>query len=172
LLQLHGPDAKAIVWEHNTHIGDARATSMQDEGMYNIGQLAREGFGEENVFLTGFGSYAGTVMAASSWGAPQQIKEMPDAREESWEQYLHAAGGNRLVLSSDLDGSLLSENHIGHRAIGVVYRPAYEQYGNYVPTVIPKRYDAFIFLDHTKALHPLHGEPHNSKIPDTYPFGV
>jgi erythromycin esterase len=172
LMQFHGPDAKAIVWEHNTHIGDARATSMHDEGMYNIGELAREQFGADKVFLVGFGSYAGTVMAANSWGAPQKILEVPEARADSWEHYLHGAGGNRLVLSSDIKNSILAEQRIGHRAIGVVYRPAYEQYGNYVPTVIPERYDAFVFIDKTKALHPLHSEGQNSKLPETYPFGV
>lgn len=172
LLQLHGPHAKAIVWEHNTHIGDARATSMADEGMYNIGQLAREQYGRDQVFLLGFGSYQGSVMAATSWGAARQVMEVPEAREGSWEYHLHAAGGNRLLLSEDLQGTLLSEHPLEHRAIGVVYRPQYERYSNYVASSIPERYDGFIYLDQTKALHPLHGEGRSEKIPDTYPFGV
>ncbi|OLY94850.1 protein-L-isoaspartate O-methyltransferase [Cnuella takakiae] len=172
LMQLHGPDSKAIVWEHNTHIGDARATSMSDEGMYNIGELARKQYGKGDVFLLGFGSYAGSVMAATSWGAPQQVMEVPEARENSWEYHLHAAGGNRLLLSDDLRESVLAEKRLGHRAIGVVYRPQYEKFGNYVATLVPERYDGFIFLDQTKALHPLHGEAHNQKMPETYPFGV
>lgn len=172
LLQLHGPNVKAIVWVHNTHIGDARATSMAGEGMYNIGQLAREQYGRNQVFLLGFGSYRGSVMAASSWGAAHQVMEVPEAREGSWEYHLHAAGGNRLLFSEDMQGTLLAEHQLGHRAIGVVYRPQYERYGNYVASLIPERYDAFIYLDQTRALHPLHGEGPSGKVPDTYPFGV
>ena len=77
-----------------------------------------------------------------------------------------------MLFSDDLMDTELAEQQLGHRAIGVVYRPQYEQYGNYVPTVVPRRYDAFMFIDQTKALHPLHGEEHNKKVPDTYPFGV
>lgn len=172
LLQFHGPQSKAIIWEHNTHIGDARATSMHDEGMYNIGSLVREAYGEDEIMLVGFGSYKGSVIAGSSWGAPQRVIDVPEAREGSWEWLLHEAGGNCWLVKEDLQNTPFATERVGHRAIGVVYRPQYEQYGNYVPSIIPNRYDAFIFLDETRALHPLHGEPHNQKIPDTYPFGM
>ena len=72
----------------------------------------------------------------------------------------------------DLTDDVFMENHIGHRAIGVVYNPEYERYGNYVPSIMPMRYDAFIYLDHTRAVHPLHILPHGNDIPETYPFGV
>lgn len=174
LLAFHGDNAKAIVWQHNTHIGDARATDMAAEGMVNTGELARTHYKNKNVVLVGFGSYEGTVMAGQSWGAPMQTMQMPQARKESWEYLLHQAGGeNKLLLMNDFTGNeLFMENHIGHRAIGVVYNPLHERYGNYVPTVVPLRYDAFIYLDKTKALHPLHIKPDGHQLPETYPFGV
>jgi erythromycin esterase len=174
LLAFHGAGAKAIVWAHNTHVGDARATDMADEGMYNIGELARVNHHDKDVVLVGFGSYKGTVMAGRNWGAGMQAMQLPDAIKGSWEYLLHKAGnGNKLLLMNDFTSNdMLMENHIGHRAVGVVYNPAYEQYGNYVPTILPMRYDAFIFLDETKALHPLHLKPEGHQVPETYPFGV
>ncbi len=173
LLNYHGEKSKVIVWEHNTHIGDARATDMQDEGMYNIGELARLHHHEKGVVLVGFGSYEGTVMAGHSWGAEMQYMKMPPARKGSWEYLLREAGAkNKLLIMDDFMKDVFMENHIGHRAIGVVYNPKYEQYGNYVPTILPMRYDAFIYLDETHGLHPLHIKPDGHQVPETYPFGV
>ena len=174
LLKFHGENSKAIVWEHNTHIGDARATDMADEGMYNIGELARLEHQDKGVVLVGFGSYAGSVMAGRSWGATMQSMNVPEAAKGSWEYLLHKSGKeNKLLLMHDFaNNDMLMENHLGHRAIGVVYNPVYEQYGNYVPTIVPLRYDAFIYLDETMALHPLHIEPNGHLVPETYPFGV
>jgi len=174
LLDFHGENSKVIVWEHNTHIGDARATDMADEGMYNIGELARMQHHDNGVYLVGFGSYKGTVMAGNSWGSKMQSMPLPEASRGSWEYILHKAGADdKLLLMDDfMNNDIFMENHIGHRAVGVVYNPQYEQYGNYVPTTLPLRYDAFIFLDETKALHPLHIEPDGKQIPETYPFGV
>lgn len=174
LLKFHGGNSKAIVWEHNTHIGDASATDMSDENMYNIGELARLEHRDKGVVLVGFGSYKGFVMAGKSWGAPMQAMQMPEAKRGSWEYLLHKAGTeNKLLLMNDfLNNNVFVENYIDHRAIGVVYNPAYEQYGNYVPTILPWRYDAFIYLDETKALHPLHIQPDGHQLPETYPFGV
>lgn len=173
LLDLHGPASKAIVWEHNTHIGDSRATDMTDEGMYNIGELVRSKYNHKDVFLVGFGSYEGRVIAANSWGAPMQDVAVPPAREGSWEWLLHRAGAeNKLLFMDSLMQTAIAEERIGHRAIGVVYRPAYEHYGNYVPSILPQRYDAFLFIDKTKALHPLHLLPHGERMPDTFPFGM
>ncbi len=174
LLKFHGDNAKAVVWAHNTHVGDARATDMVDEGMFNIGELARLQHHDKGVVLVGFGSYKGSVMAGRSWGAPMQVMNMPAALNGSWEYILHQAGDqNKLLLMDDFSESdMFMENHIGHRAIGVVYNPQYEQYGNYVPTILSLRYDAFIYLDETKALYPLHIEPDGLQVPETYPFGV
>ena len=134
LLNHHGPQSKAIVWEHNTHIGDARATDMARGGLYNIGQLARERYGEEQVKLVGFGSYEGSVIAGDHWGARMEKMPVPPAREGSWEALLHEQSAtDRYFLSSDLQRSQRLQRSIPHRAIGVVYHPERERYGNYVP---------------------------------------
>lgn len=173
LLKFHGENSKVIVWEHNTHIGDARATDMADEGMYNIGELARLQHYEKGVVLVGFGSYKGTVMAGRSWGAGMQRMNVPAAMKRSWEYLLHKAGvQDKLLLMDDFMKDVFMENHMGHRAIGVVYNPEYEQYGNYVPSILPMRYDAFIYIDESHALHPLHIKPDGHQVPETYPFGV
>jgi erythromycin esterase-like protein len=173
LLDFHGPQARAIVWAHNTHIGDAHFTDMADEGTVNLGQLARERFGRDNVVLVGFGSYQGGVIAGEQWDAPMIEMRVPPARDHSWDEVLHRAGPvDKLLL---LDWSLSEQWHEwrGQRAIGVVYRPHLERYGNYVPTVLPERYDAFLFLDQTEAVHPLHlPEPVETRMPETYPSGV
>jgi erythromycin esterase len=171
LLKFHGGGAKAIVWEHNTHIGDARATDMKHAGMVNIGQLAREQYGINNVYLVGFGSYQGSVIAGEEWGAPMKKMEVPQAREGSVEHMLHRESlQNRYLLFNTEDLRRQYESSIRHRAIGVVYNPNRERYGNYVPSVMAARYDAFIYLDETRALHPLHLKPHAEKVPETYPF--
>jgi erythromycin esterase len=171
LLALHGPTSKAIVWEHNTHIGDARYTSMHREGEVNVGQLAREQLGRENVFAVGFGSYQGSVIAGRRWDASPQVMTVPAARRDSWEDRLHNElhGHNGLLLSHELRNQAGLAQPINHRAIGVVYRPEHEHYGNYVPSIIPDRYDAFLHIDRTQALHPLptHVGPHTP--PDLYP---
>ncbi len=173
LLKFHGNQSKAIIWAHNTHVGDARATNMSEEGMYNIGELARLKYGDDKVVLVGMGSFKGTVIAGRSWGATMQKMEVPPALKGSWEQLLHIAGRqNKLLIMSDFNHDVFMENHFGHRAIGVVYNSQYEKYGNYVPTILPLRYDAFIYLDETTAVHPLHILPGGQQIPETFPFGV
>jgi erythromycin esterase-like protein len=175
LMKHHGPDARAIVWEHNTHIGDARFTDMARAGMFNVGQLVREERARDGVMLIGFGTHRGTVIAAEEWGAPMQRMRVPAAREGSFEELVHdAAVGDALMLfdESDNGGVRGFDEPMGHRAIGVVYDPDHERWGNYVPTVVPRRYDAFLYIDETKAVDPLHmpvkvaGEP-----PETYPSG-
>lgn len=174
LLQFHGKDSKAIIWEHNTHVGDSRATDMIDEGMYNIGELVRIEHQNMGVVLVGFGSYKGSVIAGNSWGAEMKKMELPEAKKQSLEHLFHMAGTeNKLLITEDImNHDVFMENHIGHRAVGVVYHPAYEQYGNYVPTILPLRYDAYIHIDETRALYPLHIKPDGHQIPETYPFGV
>jgi erythromycin esterase len=173
LLDLHGPDSKAIVWAHNTHIGDARYTDMRHEDMLNLGQLAREQLGRENVFSLGFGSYQGSVIAGREWGAPLERVTVPTARRNSWEDLLHdqLGGKNALLLSSEIRGDARLARELGHRAIGVVYRPQFEQFGNYVPSLVADRYDAFAFLNQTQALHPLAIHPEAHGAPDLYPWG-
>ncbi|MBD0295340.1 MAG: erythromycin esterase family protein [Flavisolibacter sp.] len=171
LLDLHGPASKAIVWEHNTHVGDARYTDMAKDGMVNVGELVRKEYGANNVFIIGFGSYTGSVIAAAEWGKPIQRMEVPPAINGSWEHLLHALSpADKIILSSELRDIALLNRSIGHRAIGVVYNPHMEQLGNYVPSVLPKRYDAFVYLDKTTALHPI-GVTVTDEPPDTYPWG-
>lgn len=154
IMSFHGSAAKAIVWEHNTHIGDARATDMAGDGMVNVGQLVREQQGRGNVFAIGFGTHHGTVIAGKSWGAPMDVVTVPPAEPGSWEDALHLAGSDDKILIFK-DQSPIFEDVIGHRAIGVVYQPQYERYGNYVPSSMSERYDAFVFVNRSKALRPV-----------------
>jgi erythromycin esterase-like protein len=175
LLAHHGPGAKAVVWEHNTHVGDARFTDMADDGMVNLGQLARERYGEGDAVLVGFGTHSGTVIAGAEWEAPTERMRVPAARPDSWEDVLHRAGAGDSLLVFDAAAradEALAEWR-GHRAVGVVYDPDIERYGNYVPAVLPRRYDALLFLDRTRALRPLHVPPREEgEVPETYPTGV
>jgi erythromycin esterase-like protein len=172
LMRFYGPDAKAILWEHNTHIGDARYTDMASQGMFNVGQIVRQEHEADGVVLAGFGSYQGTVVAGRSWDAPMEVMTVPPARAGSWENALHQMDAqDRLLLFHPPvnAGSALAVPR-GQRAIGVVYHPEFE-FGNYVPTVLPLRYDAFMYLDQTEALHPLHIEPRVGP-PELYPWGM
>ena len=155
----HGKSCKAVVWEHNTHVGDARYTDMARHGMVNVGELVRREHEEDGVVIVGFGSHRGTVIAAAEWGAPMQRMRVPAARPKSFEAELLDAGvGDSLLIFEDAeDGGITGlEEPIGHRAIGVVYDPDHERWGNYVPTVVPGRYDAFIYIEESRALDPLH----------------
>jgi erythromycin esterase-like protein len=173
LVKFHGEGTKAIVWEHNTHIGDARYTDMRRENMVNMGQLAREAYGEKDVVLVGFGSYEGSVIAGDAWDAPMEKMTVPPAKPGSVEALLHEDGlGDQLLISDNPEVRQRFDKKIGHRAIGVVYHPKRERFGNYVPTLLPSRYDAFIFLDKTQALHPLKIHPSSTQTPETFPFGV
>ncbi len=172
LLDFHGPTSKAIVWEHNTHVGDARYTDMASSGEVNVGQLVRKEYGEENVFIVGFGSHRGTVIAAGSWGAPMKKIEVPAATQGSWEQILHQLSPtDKIIFSKDLRDNKVLNRPVGHRAIGVVYNPKLEHLGNYVPSVIPRRYDAFIYIDSTRALRPIQNITVRNEPPDLYPSG-
>ena len=161
LMAHHGDGAKAVVWEHNTHIGDARYTDMAEEGMVNVGQLVRERHAAAGVVLVGFGSYSGTVLAADRWGAPVRRLPVPAAREGSVEHLLHEAHPEQAlyVFPAEAEQDEWLRAELGHRAIGVVYRPERERWGNYVPTVLGGRYDAFLALSATTALTALQPEP-------------
>jgi erythromycin esterase-like protein len=151
----YGTDVKGIVWEHNTHIGDARATDMASEGMVNVGQLTREQYGEKDIYAIGFGTYKGTVIAADKWGAKAEVMSIPNGAPGSWEEVVHKAGAfNKYFMFTEENKNYFNEI-LGHRAIGVVYHPQYEHHGNYVPSRISDRYDGFIHVEETKALTPL-----------------
>jgi len=163
LLDLYGRESGGAVWAHNTHVGDARATSMAQQGQVNIGQLARMDLGEEAVYVIGFGTGTGTVLAAREWGDTGEIMTIPTPMEGSLEEILLQVGEG-FPLWMRLDGERQSERRLRqialpHRAIGVVYHPEREHMGNFVPSALASRYDAFIFLPETESLRPLDSLP-------------
>jgi erythromycin esterase len=150
LVQFYGSDAKLIVWAHNTHIGDARYTDMPTRRRTNIGELLRKEYGEKNVFSIGFGSYSGETIAGYTWGAPFSKIKIKPAKDGSWEHLLHMDGAyNKIVLSKDIINNVRLKTWILQRAIGVVYSETY------TPSILPMRYDAFIYFDTTHAIHAL-----------------
>jgi erythromycin esterase len=155
LVAQYGPDAKIVVWAHSSHVGDARYSNMVAEGLDNLGQLVREKYKSKGVYLVGFGTYQGTVLAAAFWGGPQVTMTVPEAQPDTWEALLHAHNpSNKLVLLQEWRRNNELTKPRGHRSIGVVYSPSQEA-GNYVPSNLPNRYDAFLYLDKTQALRPL-----------------
>jgi erythromycin esterase len=150
LLQFYGSDIKLIVWAHNTHIGDARYTDMPTRRRTNIGELLRKEYGEKNVFSVGFGSYSGEIIAGYTWGAPFSKIKIRPAKEGSWEHLLHLDGAyNKIVLSKDIINNVRLKTWIVQRSIGVIYSETY------TPSIIPMRYNAFIYFDTTHAIHSL-----------------
>ncbi|MBW2281316.1 MAG: protein-L-isoaspartate(D-aspartate) O-methyltransferase [Deltaproteobacteria bacterium] len=174
LLRFGGPDAKAVVWEHNSHVGDARATEMSARGELNVGELCRREFGDA-ACLVGFGTDHGTVAAASYWGGPMEVKAVQPGRDDSYENLFHDSGAPGLLLGlrDPLKAELrdaLSESRL-ERAIGVIYRPETELASHYFRAVLPRQFDEFVWLDETRAVEPL-GARTLEGVPDTYPFGL
>ena len=169
-----GVPPKIVVWEHNSHIGDARMTEMSRRGELNVGQLVRERHRDE-AFLIGFTTYAGTVTAASAWGTPAERKRVRPALPASWEEVLHRQPGERfwLDLAAPHAAELLS-GPLLERAIGVIYRPETERQSHYFLANLANQFDAVIHIDETRAVEPLErtagweqGEP-----PETYPTAL
>ncbi len=157
LLARYGNNSKGVVWAHNTHVGDARATQMVDQGRVNIGKLSRKEYGRDNVYIIGFSTYTGKVMAGSSWGSSAMRMEVPPGMPGSLEDKLNTIGLEKFYLVFNEDDKASTEaflRPLGHRAIGVVYNPANER-GNYVPTVVPQRYDMLIFIRETGTVTPI-----------------
>ena len=178
LLENAGPQSKGIVWAHNTHVGDYRATNMVTQGLINLGGLAREIWGDDQVALVGFGTYEGNVIASNAWDGPIQSIAIPAGKTGSYEAIFHevamSVGQPSFYIprlnDPDIRTGVLSEVR-GHRAIGVVYQPEYEHFGNYVPTRLSKRYDAFIHIDRTTPLNFLSQSFDLREIPETWPHG-
>ena len=174
LLEARGPDAKAVVWAHNSHIGDARYTDMgavRDE--LNIGQLCRERFGDEAA-LIGFGTHSGTVAAATDWDGDMEVKRVRQSHHDSYERLCHDAGMPRFLLDFDRDQALrrrLIQPRL-ERFIGVIYRPETELMSHYSDASLPQQFDAFVWFDETRAVTPLGPEHVKTGVPDTYPFGL
>ncbi len=175
VLEVGGQDTKAVVWAHNSHIGNAAATSMGWEGEFNIGELCRTAFGEEAV-LIGFGTDRGTVAAADDWGRAMQIKTILPARPDSHEHIFRRSGVSRSLTSWRAPGQrelrqVLSQPRL-ERAIGVVYRPETELYSHYFEAVLPEQFDAYVWFEETTAVTPLKSESRPEGVPETYPFGL
>lgn len=177
LLAHYGAASKGIVWAHNTHVGDYRFTDMPEEGYVNLGGLARERLGAEQVFLVGFGTYEGEVRAGKAWGAPEQIMRLPAAIAGSWEEKLHRLKRKlhhnqfSLVFDEESRKGALART-LGQRAVGVVYSEASEASGrNYVPTKLSRRYDAFVFVEKTTAVSSIHAPRERGLMPETWPSG-
>jgi erythromycin esterase-like protein len=175
LLEAGGPDAKAIVWAHNSHIGDASKTDMGVErGELNIGQLCRERFGDAAA-LIGFGTHSGTVACADDWDEPMRIKRVNPSLPESYERLAHDAGVPRCLLDlregvHDALRYRLLEPH-EERFIGVIYRPDTERWSHYVSCSLPQQFDAYVWFDETTAVTAL-PTAERPGVDETYPFGL
>ncbi|MFO8045645.1 MAG: protein-L-isoaspartate(D-aspartate) O-methyltransferase [Halomonas sp.] len=173
LLDFHGPDSKAIVWAHNSHLGNAEATEMSARGEINVGSLCRRHFGD-SAYLMGFGTHQGTVAAASDWGAPMEVKSIVPSLPDSYERLCHDAGLNAFFLplrhgSKELVKQLQQPRL--ERAIGVIYRPATEMASHYFTASLPRQFDEYIWFDETRAVDAL-GPEAGSGMPETFPFGL
>jgi erythromycin esterase-like protein len=166
---------KIVVWAHNSHLGDARATEMGEErGELNVGQLVRERQGRDAV-LVGFTTHTGTVMAASDWGAAAERKHVLPSRPDSYEALMHETGLERFMLPLRGEGShyfALREQRL-ERAIGVIYRPDTERQSHYFFARLPVQFDALLHIDRTQAVVPLDSPapPDDVGVPETYPSG-
>jgi len=174
LLIHRGDGAKAVIWAHNSHVGNAAATAMGWQGEFNIGELCRTAFGDDVVAI-GFGTDTGTVAAASDWGADMQIKTVLPARPDSYEHAFRRTGLARTLTcwrgSEGRDLAELLRTPLLERAIGVVYRPETERLSHYFEAVLAEQFDAWVWFEQTKAVTPFgHERPHGA--PETYPFGL
>jgi protein-L-isoaspartate(D-aspartate) O-methyltransferase len=174
ILEHRGEGSKAVVWAHNSHVGDARATEMGQRGELNIGQLAKEAFGSD-AYTIGFGTDHGTVAAASNWDEPVQFMRVRPSHVDSYERLCHDTGvpGFLLPLRHPAVPEVRSELLAPHleRAIGVIYRPETEMVSHYFQAALPAQFDEYVWLDETRAVRPLPAHELTG-VPDTYPFAL
>jgi erythromycin esterase-like protein len=176
LLDAKGPQARAIVWAHNSHIGNAAFTGMgMERGELNIGQLTKEKFGDR-ARLIGMGTAGGTVAAADDWDEPMQVKGVRAPLPDSYERAAHRAGVERFLLDlregeadSKLREALMTPQL--ERFIGVIYRPETERWSHYSEAILPRQFDAWLWFDQTRAVTPLPGEQRPGDE-ETWPFGL
>ena len=174
VLDFRGSKSKAVVWAHNSHIGDARATQMSARGELNIGQLARQEYGDK-AYNIGFGTDHGTVAAASRWGEAMEIKQVQPSHIDSYERIFHEVSTDnfllplRYPLNEDLRKELLPERL--ERAIGVIYRPKTERQSHYFYASLPSQFDEYIWFDKTRAVEAL-TKQRGDKAFDTFPSGL
>jgi erythromycin esterase-like protein len=173
LLRHAGAQARAVVWAHNSHLGDARATQMSRAGELNLGQLVRERFGRD-AFLIGFTTHTGTVTAARNWDDPAERRRVRPSLPGSYEHLFHEAGIPRflLLLREGTAREALATERL-ERAIGVIYRPESERVSHYFRASLSQQFDAVIHIDRTSALEPLERwSLDEADLPETYPSGV
>jgi erythromycin esterase-like protein len=167
--------SKIVVWAHNSHLGDARATDMGRRGEWNLGQLIRERY-EGDSFLIGFTTYYGTVTAAHDWGDEPQTMQIRPALPNSYEALFHTAGFPAFLLGLRAQEQLSAELRRGRleRAIGVIYRPQTERASHYFHAILPDQFDAILHIDRTEALRPLkrYAKASLQEVPETFPSGV
>ncbi len=156
LLSFYGPSSRIIIWQHNSHVGDAQFANMHWTGRTNVGTLIRDAYGDKNVFIVGFGSYSGTVLASDIWAGPILKIPMYPADDGSWEQILHqqSAIDKFILFDETRNDTAFQHKWIYQRAVGVVYHSR-ERSGTYSLSLMSRRYDAYIFIDHSTALHPI-----------------
>lgn len=174
LLAHYGEGSRGVVWAHNSHLGDARATDRVLRDELNVGQLCRERYADD-AYLIGFGTNTGTVAAAANWGEPVEIKPLNPVLPESYEYLCHATGhaGFLLPLGRGSDPEVrkgLMKSRLG-RAIGVIYRPATERASHYYEATLPQQFDEYIWVEHSSAVTTLNSAE-LAGMPDTYPFGL
>lgn len=172
LLALRGPESKAIVWAHNSHIGNAAATAMGERGEFNIGQLARVRFRDRLVSI-GFSTDHGQVLAADNWGDPPRVKNVIPSRSDSWERVVLDAGRSRSLIDwrDDVELAAALGSRRLERAIGVIYRPGTERASHYFDAHLSRQFDALVWFEVTSPVTPLTGAPPEGEL-DLYPFGV
>jgi erythromycin esterase-like protein len=174
-LERQGGRAKIVVWAHNSHIGDARATQMGQRGELNIGQLVRERYAHYAV-LVGFTTHHGTVTAASDWGGPAERKRVRPGLSGSYETMFHDTQLARFLLTLGEDDRVteaLGASRL-ERAIGVIYLPETERLSHYFHARLSDQFDAVLHFDETRAVEPLErtAEWEAGEVPETFPFGV
>ncbi len=174
LLDHHGEKGKIVVWEHNSHIGNAAATDMSARGQHNVGQLCRQAFGDD-AYLIGMGTHTGTVAAANDWGSAMEVMNVVPSLAGSWERLFHDTGIPAFITPvrhhapRELHRRLIEERP--ERAIGVIYRPHTERASHYFHARLGDQFDEYVWFDETNAVTPL-GEQELEGAPDTYPFGL
>ena len=173
-LQRQGGPPKVVVWAHNSHLGDARATELGQKGEWNVGQLVRERQGQD-VVLVGFLTYHGSVMAATDWGGPAEQKRVRPALPDSYEALFHAVGVPNFLLPLRGRGDAVEALDPARleRAIGVIYRPETERMSHYFLARLPEQFDAVLHFDETHAVAPLEriAPRDTAEAPETYPSG-
>jgi erythromycin esterase-like protein len=167
-----GHNRRAVIWAHNSHLGDARATAMSEGGELNVGQLARERFGTR-VVSVGMTTHCGSVTAARDWDEPCELREVRPSLRHSYERLFHEAAIPAFLLRVTDPGLSAALSPRLERAIGVIYRPETERQSHYFTASLPSQFDFVVHLDETHALEPLERwARHELDLPETYPTGV